>query len=160
MEKSGYFSGAILDKCNSWNTFIVFVCKNNNKYFWKFKKKCSKSVEFFGTNIFGAFFSIYFLFVLSISLLQIAKKQIRVPFILNYAVNGYDKRITLEKIHISNCPQCGGKMRYYNRPVEWVNKYYSDGQTKREVAKRIPVFECKRNRDHWYEVDPAGDRVN
>lgn len=107
------------------------------------------------------FFLVFiFLFVLSISLLQIAKKQIRVPFILNYAINGYDKKITLEKIHISNCPQCGGKMRYYNRPVEWVSKYYSDGQTKREVAKRIPVFECKRNRDHWCEVDPAGDREN
>lgn len=50
-------------------------------------------------------------------------------------------------------------MKYYSKPIEWVDKYYSDGRTKREVTKRIPVLECKRNSEHWYEVDPAEDKV-
>ncbi len=62
-------------------------------------------------------------------------------------------------IHIEGCPQCGGKMKYYNKPVEWREILRSDGSTKREVTKRIPVLECKRNAEHWYAVDPAEDRV-
>lgn len=65
----------------------------------------------------------------------------------------------IEKIHIEGCPQCGGKMKYYNKPVEWREILRSDGSTKREVTKRIPVLECKRNAEHWYAVDPAEDRV-
>lgn len=99
------------------------------------------------------------LFILVFSLRRITEKQIRVPLILNYAISGYGRRITLEKIHIDECPRCGGKMKYYSKPVEWVDKYYSDGRTKREVTKRIPVLECKRNSEHWYEVDPAEDKV-
>lgn len=100
-----------------------------------------------------------FLFILFFSLRRIAKKQIRVPLILNYAISGYERRLTLEKIHIAECPKCGGKMKYYNKPVEWIDKHYSDGRTKREVTKRIPVLECKRNHEHCYVVDPAEDKV-
>ena len=114
----------------------------------------------FPVQTYSVFFIIFaLLFMLFFSLRRIAKKQIRVPLILNYAISGYGRRITLEKIHIDKCPRCGGKMKYYNKPVEWVNKYYSAGKTKREVIKRIPVLECKRNSGHWYEVDPAGDKV-
>ena len=35
-------------------------------------------------------------------------------------------------------------MRYYNKPVEWID-HYIDGKVKREVTKRVPVLECKRN---------------
>lgn len=99
------------------------------------------------------------LFVIFFSLRRIARKQIRIPLIFNYAISGYGKRLTIEKIHIDKCPQCGGKMRYYNKAVEWIDKYYSDGKTKREITKRIPVLECKRNREHCYPVDPAEDKV-
>lgn len=99
------------------------------------------------------------LYILFFSLRKIAKKQIRVPLILNYAISGYGRRITLEKIHIDKCPRCGGKMKYYNKPVEWIDNYYGAGRTKREITKRIPVLECKRNSEHYYEVDPAEDRV-
>ncbi len=74
-------------------------------------------------------------------------------------ISGYGNRLTIEKIHIEGCPQCGGKMKYYNKPVEWREILRSDGSTKREVTKRIPVLECKRNAEHWYAVDPAEDRV-
>ncbi|WLD76415.1 hypothetical protein QU661_00800 [Mogibacterium neglectum] len=100
-----------------------------------------------------------FLFVVFLSFRRIVKKQIRVPLPLNYAISGHDRHLTLEKIHINKCPQCGGKMKYYNKPVEWIDKYYSDGKTKREVTKRIPVLECTRNSEHCYKVDPAEDKV-
>lgn len=105
------------------------------------------------------FIILVFLFVLFFSLRRIVKKQIRVPLVLNYALSGHDGHLTLEKIHIDKCPQCGGKMKYYNKPVAWIDKYYSDGKTKREVTKRIPVLECARNSEHCYKVDPAEDKV-
>lgn len=55
--------------------------------------------------------------------------------------------------------KCGGKMKYYNKPIEWREILRSDGSIKREVTKRIPVLECKRNAEHWYSVDPAGDKI-
>ena len=99
------------------------------------------------------------LFVLFFRLRRIAKKQIRVPLILNYAISGYDRRITLEKIHVDKCPQCGGKMKYYNKPVEWREIVRTDGSVKYEVTKKVPILECRRNPKHCYEVDPAEDRV-
>ena len=98
------------------------------------------------------------LLIIVVSLREITKKQIRYPLFFNYAISGYGKKLTFEKIHIGKCPQCGGEMKYYNKAIEWTDKY-SDGKIKREVTKRIPVFECKRNADHWYKVDPAEDKV-
>lgn len=106
-----------------------------------------------------AFITLVFLFVIFFNLRKIVKKQIRVPLVLNYALSGHDGQLVLEKIHISKCPQCGGKMKYYNKPVEWIDKYYGNGKTKREVTKRIPVLECTRNSEHCYKVDPAEDKV-
>ena len=100
-----------------------------------------------------------FLFLIFFTLRRIAKKQTRHPLFFNFAISGYGNRLTIEKIHIEGCPQCGGKMKYYNKPVEWREILRSDGSTKREVTKRIPVLECKRNAEHWYAVDPAEDRV-
>lgn len=100
-----------------------------------------------------------FLFILFFSLRRIAKKQIRVPLILNYAISGYGGRIILEKIHIDKCPICGGQMKYYNKPVEYREVLSSNGRIKREVTRKIPALECKRNSEHWYEVDPAEDKV-
>ena len=101
----------------------------------------------------------FFLFLIFFTLRRIAKKQTRHPLFFNFAISGYGNRLTIEKIHIEGCPQCGGKMKYYNKPVEWREILRSDGSTKREVTKRIPVLECKRNAEHWYAVDPAEDRV-
>lgn len=98
------------------------------------------------------------LLVTLLSLRRIAKTQTRHPLVFNFAINGYGNRLTLEKIHLHRCPQCGGKMKYYNRPVEWRERPYSDGRIKREATKRVPALECKRNSDeHWYRVDPAED---
>lgn len=100
-----------------------------------------------------------FLFVLIISLRRITKNQTRHPLYFNFAISGGDGRLTLEKIYIDRCPQCGGKMKYYNKPVEWREIVRSDGHTKREVIKRVPALECKRNAKHWYEVDPTEEHL-
>ena len=98
------------------------------------------------------------LLIIFTALRRIAKKQVRYPLFCNLAISGYGKRIVIEKIHISKCPRCGGEMRYYNKPQEW-RDYYVDGKVKREVIKRVPVLECKRNTEHCYRVDTAEDRV-
>lgn len=105
------------------------------------------------------FLILIFLFAVFLSFRGIAKNQTRHPLLFNFAISGSDGRLTLEKIHIDKCPQCGGEMKYYSKAVEWVDKYYGDGRTKREVTKRIPVLECKRNAEHYYRVNPAEDKV-
>lgn len=104
------------------------------------------------------FFIALMLLVIFITLRRIAKKQVRYPLFCNLAISGCGKRIVIERIHISKCPRCGGEMRYYNKPVEWLD-HCIDGKVKREVTKRVPVLECKRNSEHYYRVDTAEDRI-
>lgn len=110
--------------------------------------------------IYAIIFIILFLLLISIiSLSSITKREIRCPLLFNYAINGYGRKITIEKIYVDNCPKCGGKMKYYSKPVEWIDKIYSDGKIKREIIKRVPALQCKRNPEHWYEVDPAESKL-
>ena len=112
-------------------------------------------------NIYVIIFAVIFIFfVLIMCLRSITKKETRHPLFFNYAISGLGRRITIEKIHISQCPICGGTMKYFNKAVEWEDRKYSDGRTKREVIKKVPALQCKRNSNHWFEVDPAEDRVN
>ncbi len=106
-----------------------------------------------------AFIVLFMLLMITLTVRRIANLQTRHPLICNFAINGYGKKIVIEKIHTEKCPKCGGKMKYYNKPIEWVDKLYSDGKVKREVTKRIPVLECKRNSNHCYLIDYAENRV-
>ena len=99
------------------------------------------------------------IFITAMGLRSIAKNQTRHPLFKNYAISGLGKKITVEKIRTKKCPQCGGEMIYYNKPVEWEPKVDSDGKVKYVVSKRVPALECKRNPKHWYEVDPAEERL-
>ena len=111
-------------------------------------------------NIYVIIFAVIFiLFVLVLHLRSITKKETRHPLFFNYAISGLGRKITIEKIRIDKCPICGGTMKYFNKAVEWRNIPYSDGRTKREVIKKVPALQCKRNSDHWCEVDPAGDKL-
>ncbi|OOF71147.1 hypothetical protein [Rodentibacter caecimuris] len=105
------------------------------------------------------FMTIIILFFIVIALHRIAKYQTRYPLIFNYAISGIGHRISLEKISISQCPKCGGEMKYYNKPIEWEYIYYSNGSKKRRVTRTTPALECKRNSEHWYKVDPAEDKI-
>ena len=99
------------------------------------------------------------LLVFSLWLRSITKKQIRIPLAFDYAINGMDHRIVIEKVKPGKCPICGGKMKYYNKPVEW-REHYVDGKTKREVVKRTPALECRRNCEHWFKVDQAEEKIS
>lgn len=99
------------------------------------------------------------LFILFFSLRRITKNQTRHPLLFNYAISGYSGRLILEKVRIDGCPQCGGKMKYYNKPVKWNEIPRNDGSIKIKVTERSPALECKRNSKHWYEVDPAENKV-
>ncbi|MEB3059063.1 hypothetical protein [Parvimonas sp. D9] len=104
------------------------------------------------------FIILIFILIVILWLRSITKRETRHPLFFNYAINGFGRKISIEKIHINNCPKCGGKMKYYNKPVEW-NEYCYNGKIKREITKRVPVLECKRNSEHCYEVDPAEDKL-
>ena len=104
------------------------------------------------------FIILIFILIVILWLRSITKRETRHPLFFNYAINGFGRKISIEKIHINNCPKCGGKMKYYNKPVEW-NEYYYNCKIKREITKRVPVLECKRNSEHCYEVDPAEDKL-
>ncbi|WP_460468912.1 hypothetical protein [Calidifontibacter terrae] len=48
---------------------------------------------------------------------------------------------------------CGGKLRFYNQAVNWVDHFDVSGATKRKVTRREAAAECRRNPDHWYKID-------
>lgn len=105
------------------------------------------------------FLVILILFLLVIYLSSITKKETRHPLLFNYAISALGRKITIEKIYIDKCPICGGKMKYFNKSLEWRDITYQDGRTTRQIIKKVPVLECKRNSDHCFEVDPAADKV-
>lgn len=105
------------------------------------------------------FIGILLITIIIFSLRTITSRQTRHPLLFNYALSGVGKRLTLEKINVNNCPICNGKMKYYNKPIDWDIKIDSNGKEKRIVTERVPALECKRNSKHWFEVDPAEDKV-
>ena len=123
----------------------------------------NKSIQINANNniIYWGILAIVIIILLAIIvwLRDITKRETRHPLFFNYAISGFGRKITIEKIHIEKCPICGGKMKYFNKPVEWINVLNSDGKTKREVTKKVSVLQCKRNSDHCFEVDPAADKL-
>lgn len=97
-------------------------------------------------------------FIVALSLRRVTSGQLRKPLIFGWAVSGLGRRITIEKILAGKCPWCGGKMRYCNKPTEWIDHIEPSGRRRREVTERVPILECKRNPKHWVEVDPAEDQ--
>ena len=121
----------------------------------------NKSIKVDSNNIIYVIVSLVIMFflVLIVWLRSITKKETRHPLFFNYAISGLGRKITIEKIHIDKCPICGGTMKYFNKAVEWKDTTNSDGKTKREATKKVPALQCERNSDHWYEVDPAADKL-
>lgn len=100
------------------------------------------------------FLALAILYLLTWKLRQITKFETRHPLIFNLAINGAHKKISLEKISAS-CPICGGKMKYYNADEEWIDWIDSNGGRKKEVTKRAPTLECRKNPEHRFPVDIA-----
>lgn len=102
-------------------------------------REMMKDILYLGKNSILVF-SFVMLSLIGWYLLGITRKQIRVPLFFNYAINGVGRRITIEKVH-AKCPRCGADMKYCRE-------------------NGIPVLQCKRNKDHCFEVDPAEDKLN
>lgn len=99
---------------------------------------------------------LFIVFAGAFSLRRIAKNETRHPIgFKNLAIDGEGNRLTLEKIR-ATCP-CGGKLKYINAPVEWID-HYRDGRKTREITKRHPSLVCNRNPDHSYSVDIAENK--
>lgn len=100
------------------------------------------------------------LIIILVSLSRVAKKQIRVPLIMGYAVNGMGRKLTFEKIIPGKCPVCNADMKYYNKAVEYSDIVLDNGKVKRKVIRKVPALECERNAKHWYEIDPAEEPLS
>lgn len=90
---------------------------------------------------------------------SITSKETRQPLMFNYALSGIGNRLSIEKVEVAACPICNGKMKYYNKPIAWDRVIDPNGKEKRIVTERVPALECKRNSKHWFEVDPAEDKI-
>lgn len=98
---------------------------------------------------------VIFLLILTLSLRRTAKTETRRPLMFGLAISGHGRRITFERIRAEKCPKCGGSVRYYDKPTQWINHREANGRRWREVTERVPALECRRNQKHWFEVDPA-----
>lgn len=96
-------------------------------------------------------FVLLFLLVVTISLGRIAKH--RTQHFSSWAflpsITGWGGRIGLAKLQ-GDCPKCGGKLIFYDKPVEWISDVQSG---RRKVTRRAAAAECTRNSDHWWTVD-------
>lgn len=101
------------------------------------------------------FLGVMILFVLVLRLRRLAKYELRQPLAFDWSVSGFGRRIAFEKISAEPCPKCGGKLRFVNRPTEWINLVDVHGRRRREISERVPVLECQRNTEHRYKVDPT-----
>ena len=96
----------------------------------------------------GIFIALVLVFLSVVSMRRLTKYELRVPLMFGWAVSGSNARITIEEIRVGKCPRCGDEMRYYNKLV-------GENGRSEKVAKRVPALECRRNSEHWFEVDPA-----
>ncbi|WP_157875154.1 hypothetical protein [Arthrobacter sp. PAMC 25486] len=55
----------------------------------------------------------------------------------------------------ARCVVCQVKMRFFNMPTKWNDHYEGRKRTGRTVTERRPVAQCKRNAEHWVEIDIA-----
>lgn len=92
------------------------------------------------------------------SLRGLTKRETRRSLRLSWSISGYNHRVTLEKVKVSHCPSCDGKMKYYMKPTGWYNQN-SNGWMRRVVTERTSMLGCLRNPKHVFEVDPAEGKV-
>jgi hypothetical protein len=54
--------------------------------------------------------------------------------------------------YAGDCPECGSRLRFYNRPVRW---HFEPDEAGRHavVDARSPSAECRRDRRHWWAFD-------
>lgn len=97
------------------------------------------------------FLTLFILFVISVWLRRVTKRRTQhfSPWSFLPSITGWGGRIGLAKLQ-GECPKCGGDLRFYNKPVEWITDVQSG---KIKVTRRAAAGECSRNPDHWWTVD-------
>ena len=149
----GFFAsiGSLLPLYNFFEPFVKWAKNSFNGNIPNVQGKQIYLFIFLGLFIFSG---------IIFSLRKITKNQTRYPLKFNYAISGEKKRLNIEKLHIESCPKCGGKLKYYNKPYEWLDYYDENGNfKKRKITKKVPALECKRNSNHFWYVDPAGTKI-
>ncbi|PZS25813.1 MAG: hypothetical protein DLM58_21675 [Pseudonocardiales bacterium] len=74
------------------------------------------------------------------------------------AVLGVNRHLVIARF--AGACACGGKLRFYSKPTGRIDIIRADGSTQRRVTERRLAAECKRNPDHWAEIDPAERRLD
>ena len=67
------------------------------------------------------------------------------------AVVERDGRLVIEK-YAGQCPECGSRLRFYNRPVRWHDEPDEAGR-RPVVDERSPAAECRGDLRHWWIID-------
>lgn len=70
------------------------------------------------------------------------------------AATEVDGRFAIARFR-GTCPYCDAKLRFYNKPVDWLDYADEHGNTKRKVIEREMAAECRRNPKHWWSIDPT-----
>ena len=54
--------------------------------------------------------------------------------------------------YAGECPECGSRLRFYNRPVRW---HFEPDEAGRHavVDERSPSAECRRDQRHWWAIE-------
>ncbi len=65
------------------------------------------------------------------------------------AVTGWGGQVGLARLG-GQCPICDGKLRFYDKPMRWVDNVEAG---RRKVTQRAMAAECVKNSDHWWPVD-------
>lgn len=73
------------------------------------------------------------------------------------AVTTIGGRLALVRLG-GNCPRCGDRLRYRNRPSRWIEQPGFLGFAAKDVTEREQVAECTANHEHAWKLDPAEDR--
>ena len=66
------------------------------------------------------------------------------------AISGFDDRLHVERYR-GRCPQCGGPLKFYNKPTRW-REEPGEGGPHTVVAERRLAAECRREASHWWEI--------
>lgn len=66
------------------------------------------------------------------------------------AISGFDDRLHVERYH-GRCPQCGGGLKFYNKPTRW-REEPGEGGPHTVVEERRPAAECRWEASHWWEI--------
>lgn len=97
------------------------------------------------------FLGLVVVFALAMFLRRVARNETQHFPSLSWlpALTGWGRRIGLARMQ-GTCPFDGGRLRFYDKPVQWVDDLNTG---KRKVTQQRMAAECVKNDEHWWPVD-------